>query len=253
MDSLIDDSSLDRCQRCIRCQRDKPVDPNQPIFWPSDLCPECLEDVRMTRMQDDLDERGNLWREFVGLVGDWFAEADFQPLSENHRDVLMAKHEAVLKFGAQKLHADDSHTSENFLAAVVTKDMSRCQRLWQPLVKQIAANHKMIADGIKPPTGPPADPKPDSTRPDSDSVANRDKPNRKPERHWSTLKESTKDDFGERKAWLAWRKKNPGKTIGDYCRAIHRSSDYGQIQKSIRNADGFVAKYVITGLGSKKD
>ena len=76
MDSLIDDSSLDRCQRCIRCQRDKPVDPNQPIFWPSDLCPECLEDVRMTWMQDDLDERGNLWREFVGLVGDWFGHDD---------------------------------------------------------------------------------------------------------------------------------------------------------------------------------
>jgi len=110
---------------------------------------DCRDSGEMTRMQDDLDGRGNLWREFVGLVGDWFAEADFQPLSENHRDVLMAKHEAVLQFGAEKLYADDSHTSENFLAAVLTKDMSRCQRLWQPLVKQIAANHKMIADGTK--------------------------------------------------------------------------------------------------------
>ena len=152
----------------------------------------------MTWMQDDLDERGNLWREFVGLVGDWFAEADFQPLSENHRDVLMAKHEAVLKFGAQKLHADDSHTAENFLAAVVTKDMSRCQRLWQPLVKQIAANHKMIADGIKPPTGPPADPKPDLTKADvPDSL-------RKLEERTPALDIKSAD-------WIAAKKKNEKK------------------------------------------
>jgi hypothetical protein len=154
MDSLIDDSSLDRCQRC---KGDLPGEPNQPSAWPSALCPKCLKAVRMTWMQDDLDERGNLWREFVGLVSDWFAEADFQPLSERHRDSLKSMREAVLQFGAQKLHADDSHTSENFLAAVVTKDMSRCQRLWQPLVKQIAANHKMISDGIKPPGVAPVD------------------------------------------------------------------------------------------------
>ena len=62
MDSLIDDSSLDRCQRC---KGDLPGEPNQPSAWPSALCPKCLKAVRMTWMQDDLDERGNLWREFV--------------------------------------------------------------------------------------------------------------------------------------------------------------------------------------------
>ena len=212
MDSLIDDSSLDRCQRC---KGDLPGEPNQPSAWPSALCPKCLKAVRMTWMQDDLDERGNLWREFVGLVSDWFAEADFQPLSERHRDSLKSMREAVLQFGAQKLHADDSHTSENFLAAVVTKDMSRCQRLWQPLVKQIAANHKMISDGIKPPTGPPADPEPDLMKPDSDSVANGGKANRK------RKTPATKDHADWEKVYRDYKK---SKLIGD--RKAERKGDW---------------------------
>ncbi len=67
----------------------------------------------------------------------------------------------------------------------------------------------------------------------------------KPQRNWSAMKEATKDNLSERKAWLTWRKQNPDGDIRDYCKA--KRKDYKATWRAIRAGDTYVARNTVTG------